>query len=339
MLKVLLADNEYIENEALQFIINRKVKNAIIVGTADSGDEVLKLNVELEPDIIFINVVLPMIDGLEVAEIIKRECKDKRIVMISDCDKFELVQKALRIKVDDYLLKPIRPEIIIEILNNFITMNENDEMEENISTLIESIQACDHKKLKQSLMVITDSFEKHNIMEIKKNIAKLMHEVVNGIKKEGFTTMVYNEINLDFCITSQEVKIWLIKEMERLFYSVPCKEDGSFATDSLKSALYYIENNFRNNIMLQDVANEMKFSSTYLCKRFKKDLGTNFNKYLTHRRVDEAKNLLANTSTSINDIAFDIGYNEPNYFCKVFKKNEGITPSEYREKCKKMATV
>ncbi|MCY6960170.1 response regulator transcription factor [Clostridium brassicae] len=239
MCKIILADDEHLEIEALKIIIDKKVKMASVVGEAHNGEEVIQMNDDLNPDIIVMDIVMPGMNGLEVAELIKKKDKNKKIILISAYDDFELVQKALRIKVDDYLLKPIRPEKIVKVLK--------------------SLMNIDNKNL--------------------------------------------------------------------------------FYTDELKCALNYIENNFRDNIMLKDVANYMKFSTTYLSKRFKKDMGTNFNKYLTQKRIEEAKKMLESTNISINDIAFDVGYNEPNYFCKVFKKLEGVTPSEYRCRRRKTSLI
>ncbi|WMJ80545.1 response regulator [Clostridium sp. MB40-C1] len=239
MCRIILADDEHLEIEALKIIIDKKVEMASVVGEAHNGEEVIQMNEVLNPDVIVMDIIMPGMNGLEVAELIKKKDKNKKIVLMSAYDDFEFVQRALRIKVDDYLLKPIRPEKIAKVLNRLI-----------------------------------DSDNKN------------------------------------------------------LFY-----------TDELKRALNYIEKNFRENIMLKDVANYMKFSTTYLSKRFKKDMGTNFNKYLTQRRIEEAKKLLENTNISINDLAFDVGYNEPNYFCKVFKKLEGVTPLEYRCKRRKSSSI
>ncbi|WP_242969962.1 DNA-binding response regulator [Clostridium chauvoei] len=121
------------------------------------------------------------------------------------------------------------------------------------------------------------------------------------------------------------------KVIESINDIIGTSEDYSIDNE-IKFVLNYIENNINSNIMLQDIASCMKLSISYLSKAFKNTMGTNFNKYVTNRKIEEAKKILKNTNTSISDITFYIGYNEPNYFCKVFKKVEGMTPLEYREK-------
>jgi YesN/AraC family two-component response regulator len=72
-------------------------------------------------------------------------------------------------------------------------------------------------------------------------------------------------------------------------------------------------------------------SSYYLSKIFKKETGVNFVTYLTERKIEIAKDMLANTDVPIINIALDLSYHEPNYFSKVFKKSTGMTPTEYRK--------
>ncbi|GAA0076468.1 response regulator [Clostridium sp. CTA-5] len=237
MCKVLLASDEALELEALKIIIYKKIENINIIGLAHNGDEVVKMNDDLNPDIIFMDTLMPGIDGFEATKIIKQKNKDIKIILMSVYDNFEFLQKALQIKADDYLLKPLKPEKVIEILSEYIKNNEKQSLDENLS----------------------------------------------------------NE-------------------------------------DKLKLALIYIEKNFKTDITLKNVADYMNYSTTYFSKSFKKYVGVNFNKYLTDLRMKEAKSVLKKTNVSINDLAFNLGYNEPNYFCKVFKKIAGITPSEYRDK-------
>ena len=67
-------------------------------------------------------------------------------------------------------------------------------------------------------------------------------------------------------------------------------------------------------------------------KIFKRDIGFTFSSYLNMLRIEKAKELLLKSDMSITVIAFDIGYNDSNYFSTVFKNIEGISPREYRKK-------
>ena len=61
------------------------------------------------------------------------------------------------------------------------------------------------------------------------------------------------------------------------------------------------------------------------------ETGENFIDYLTSLRIIKAEELLKNSDISIKEICFEVGYRDPNYFSRIFKKNIGITPTEFRE--------
>ena len=64
---------------------------------------------------------------------------------------------------------------------------------------------------------------------------------------------------------------------------------------------------------------------------FKKEVGVNFIDYLTKERIDNAKYLIRNTNKSVKQISRDVGYNDSNYFSRVFKKHSGYSPSAYKK--------
>lgn len=94
--------------------------------------------------------------------------------------------------------------------------------------------------------------------------------------------------------------------------------------------LEWIRINMRNNISLQEVSNYFHYNPEYFSRIFKVKTNQTFTNYLMENRILKARDLLINTTMSIKEIAFFIGYNNPKYFMKVFKKSEGMTPTEYR---------
>jgi two-component system response regulator YesN len=98
-----------------------------------------------------------------------------------------------------------------------------------------------------------------------------------------------------------------------------------------RKAISYINENYANRIALQDVAHYTCLSPNYLSQLFKQETGKSFLEYLTHCRVEAAKKLLVQSNLTISEIAFKLGYDMPSYFSEVFKKNEDLTPSQYRK--------
>lgn len=92
----------------------------------------------------------------------------------------------------------------------------------------------------------------------------------------------------------------------------------------------YIKAHYHEDISLQDVAGHMNYSDAYFCRIFKQCFDKNFLTYLTEFRTERAKELLRDISINIKDISCKVGYRDSNYFTKVFKRLEGVTPTEYR---------
>lgn len=94
----------------------------------------------------------------------------------------------------------------------------------------------------------------------------------------------------------------------------------------------YVEEHLEEPITLATVAESVNMNPAYLSHVFKKTTGSNLFDYITERRIAEAKHLLKTTYLKIFEIAKAVGYPDQRYFCQVFKKKEGMTAVEYRNK-------
>jgi two-component system response regulator YesN len=97
-----------------------------------------------------------------------------------------------------------------------------------------------------------------------------------------------------------------------------------------EKAVEYINENFRKGITLEDVSDHIHISPYYFSHGFKKFTGITFIEYLTKIRIKEAKKLLLTTDLNIGEIGKQVGYDDPNYFGRVFKNMEGVPPSKFR---------
>lgn len=84
------------------------------------------------------------------------------------------------------------------------------------------------------------------------------------------------------------------------------------------------------NISLSVLSEEFHLSAQYISQLFKNEIGVNFLSYLTSIRMERAKKLLLSSSLSIGEISEQLGFGDYRVFTKVFKKAEGVTPSQYR---------
>lgn len=101
---------------------------------------------------------------------------------------------------------------------------------------------------------------------------------------------------------------------------------------AIEKAKKYMQENFSKDISLEDVSMKVDISSYYFSKLFKEETGNNFIEYLTKLRMEEAIRLLRESDLSMKEICSRVGYQDPNYFSRNFKKYTGITPTEARGK-------
>ena len=94
----------------------------------------------------------------------------------------------------------------------------------------------------------------------------------------------------------------------------------------------YIDRNYMFNLSVQDMADELGYSEAYFCKLFKQYFGQSFVSYLTEYRISLAVRMMEDGSVSIKEIGRAVGYPDPNYFTKVFKRVKGQNPTDYRNR-------
>ena len=83
------------------------------------------------------------------------------------------------------------------------------------------------------------------------------------------------------------------------------------------------------NISLNDISKLVGVSVQYFSKLFKEEMGCNYVDWLNTLRIKRAKELINTSHLSIKEVGFKVGYNDPNYFSRIFKRYEGIAPTEY----------
>lgn len=152
-----------------------------------------------------------------------------------------------------------------------------------------------------------------------------------GGMKYGFR---YRENYLKEIQSSSDYKAlrtWFLRKTEEVcrgMATTKAKESESVVA----KAKAYIDENYQKDISLDEVSRLVDISPYYFSKLFKQEQGENFIEYLTRIRMQNARQLLMNQNYSIKEICAMCGYSDPNYFSRIFKKYEGVTPREYRER-------
>lgn len=343
MYRVLLADDEYLEIASLKIIFHENIKDMIVVGEAQNGIRAIELCEIHNPDIIIMDVKMPGMDGLEATDIIKSRNRKTVVIILTAYDNFNYAQKALKAGADDYILKPARPEDIVETIgrhrNHLNTVRNAEKLD--ISKLIQRIYEENYRDAKEELKCVLKQLYEvfgEDMEKFSQNallIAKRMLEVSEIMGLNSYMQQRGRD-DTAAAVTPYNAEERLFKVLNQIFSEIIERKTNN-ERNVIKTILNYIEKNFEKGITLEEAAEYAHLSPHYLSRLFKKELQINFIDYVISRKIDRAKELLENTDLPVINIALQLSYDEPNYFSRVFKKVTGMTPSEYREKSYKKA--
>ncbi len=232
MFKVLIADIEPLQRRCVKLLLEERYRRQIVIVEADSGELACEIYHNSHVDLVIMDYRLTGMNGLNTAIEMKKHNPLQKLLILTLVGDEQVQESFSRLGVDDYLVKPLRPRVLIEEVSKVLSQNRQ------------------------------------------------------------YPT---RKINL-----------------------------------KISEIVQFIEVNLNEDLTLTYVAEKMNLSSYYLSKIFKKELGINFVRYVTERKIEKAKELLRNVDIPVVHVARAIGYSEPSYFTKVFKRVETITPSQYR---------
>lgn len=166
-------------------------------------------------------------------------------------------------------------------------------------------------------------------------------ELKNQILKFVDTASLYKKLNILFEeYPKSKSKPMLLMSMLYLFFAhvekkVTLKRTSlSNQEEYVRGAVKYMEENYFDKISMEDVATFVKISEKYMCKLFKQIIGTTPQAHLKWIRLKKAEALLIDTHLPINEIATSVGYENTVDFSQMFRKQKGITPSQFRKNYK-----
>jgi two-component system response regulator YesN len=116
--KVLIADDEPIIRDGIKEAVDWSSRMMEVVAEAEDGEEALELALRHRVDVMLVDLNMPIIHGLALIEKIRESIPECRIVIITGHDEFRYAQEAIRLNVDDYILKPASPSQLNKVLKN-----------------------------------------------------------------------------------------------------------------------------------------------------------------------------------------------------------------------------
>lgn len=139
--KVLIADDESIIREGIRETINWEEFQMEVVAEAEDGEEALELALRHGVHVLFVDLNMPIMDGITLMKHIRKKLSKCRIVVVTGHDEFTYAQEAIRLQVDDYILKPTNPHHLREVVKKIKQQLEGElQQNEYVQLLSKQVQ-------------------------------------------------------------------------------------------------------------------------------------------------------------------------------------------------------
>ncbi|MBS4986536.1 MAG: response regulator [Hungatella hathewayi] len=307
MYKVAIIDDEPIIVEGLSRVVPWEKYHCQVAGTAGNGQEGLKIIREIRPDMIFSDISMPGMDGLTMIAALRVEFPDMLITILTGFRDFDFAQKAIRLGVSRFLLKP----------------SNMDEIEEALAFMTESL---DRRKAGAGANAAGGGNEGASGSAVAGDTGMAGSASASGRAGISGASGAAGAAGSANGATAGDAKSG---DGETGDSGDSEKTAGSFL---VKNALRYMEEHYRERITLAEVADKIYVSQWHLSKLLNRHTGNSFSELLNHIRIEKAKELLKDPSKRIGDVSEDVGFLDVAHFSRVFKKQEGISANEYRNK-------
>ncbi|MFK4997430.1 response regulator [Bacillus sp. N9] len=254
MYRILLVDDEEIERLGLRKIITEEMgMDSVVIEEAENGRVAIMKAAEFRPNIIFMDIKMPGIDGIEATEEIKRMDKFVKVIMVTAFEAFEYAKQAVKLGVNDYLLKPYSNQEIIHVLNNVINdisierknRNHQIKLRDNYNRALSIIQSREIT----SLIVGNGGFEMTMYTEDKLGVyekpsyvmvLEFTGEKIMNDDKQKIMSFVANQLSM--AVTQSFVGIIHLEQLPILIQvEKQDKEKESVMSQSVKIAQILIE--------------------------------------------------------------------------------------------------
>lgn len=136
--------------------------------------------------------------------------------------------------------------------------------------------------------------------------------------------LIYSNQILDYALSL------LIMEISQEFIEMHYKIKNNISPNVAR-IMEWMKGNYYKNLRISEIASEFGYNPDYLSTLFVKNTGTTISNYMNKIRIDISKSLIINYDLSVKEVAYSCGFSDEKYFMKVFKKQEGMTPSQYKK--------
>ncbi|BBF44479.1 DNA-binding response regulator, AraC family [Lachnospiraceae bacterium KM106-2] len=181
------------------------------------------------------------------------------------------------------------------------------------NNIIQSIRGYDSRERVRKIIEI--------LILVRNELNKMNNSEVNRSNYLEYIPSIY-EIDEE-----QQIK-WAATQFNILIRNFRLKKLDR-KSNTINVAIEYAQKHYSQELSLNDIAAYVNLSPQHFSKIFKEEMNTNYVEWMTNLRVSKAKELLNRSDKTIKEICYLVGYQDPNYFSRIFKKYVGISPTDY----------
>jgi YesN/AraC family two-component response regulator len=368
--KVILVDHEEGIRQQLHKTIDWKHHGFEITGEAGNGKEALLLHAELRPDLMVFEISIPVMDGLQVIEEIRKTDSDCHMIILSRLADFSCAKTAISLGVAAYLLKPAkRIEIEKELMRIGTQMQKKSADFEAAKLLkkefsypgeMEDVDGRANMMRQEApdIGILSDKLCYAIDIGNRTLLRRMLEEGLVSIAQydgaeQAVKTVTSQWISLALTKLSKtnEIAYLIVHDalpMTSDIYEQPdyrslqqMLEDrlmllldriGSNCSEPvIKQVLDFVERHYAENLKLETLGELFHYHSGYLGRLFRNATGETFRTYLDKVRIRNAKALLE-SGLKVHQAASRVGISNADYFNRKFKKYLGEKPSRYKQK-------
>ncbi|MCD1259645.1 response regulator [Paenibacillus athensensis] len=367
MYSILIIDDEPWSRQVVKSLGAWTELGLTIAGEAEDGREGLELIAALAPQIVLTDMRMPGLDGIELLRELNERYPELKIIVMSGYDDFLYLKQAIRSRAVEYLLKPISPEELNAALA--LCVRELDARQAaadaaagasptGVVHLFADRDVLDaYVAFRQQLYEQALALNAEAAASVLRQLGALLQRHYGERPEDGH---VPDRLAHD-CIALLET--WLAAEqadpgllaavrgraaagpwatiaeavvgLERLFAETIAAVEAARRTKQrldLTEVMAYIERHYADPISLESIALHFFISKEHLSRAFKAEFAQTVSDCITRKRMDKARELVADRQIPFKHIAQLVGYADPTYFYKVFKSYFGMTPGELRSR-------
>jgi two-component system, response regulator YesN len=363
---VLIVDDEELSRFSVRKLLARSFPAVPVLGEAENGRLAVELALSLEPDIILMDIKIPVLNGLDAAAAILVSLPATRIIILSAYDSFGFAQRAVNLGLAGYILKPVREEEFTAVFSSALDraqgVGEGDEpeadgrgedpnptdataypyeAEEDFYRVLElgrppEIQAAG------KAFVAKIGEAAGNLPELKDYCLEFSVALRRKIKSLGF---VFGASEAGGIVLKGPPGRDLIRSPSEALSAVDADalllrlEDdlevllGEIAVARFADPRAKIDEAIAScpwqDLSLENVAERLGLSPPYLSRIFKDIYGIRFLEHVTARKIDAAKDILRSERITVEELCRRLGWSDVSYFSRLFRDRTGSTPKAW----------